>query len=146
MSEYRHILLAVDLSPDADAIGQRAADLARRLGAELSLLHVVEQVPVDPANDVMVPERVLLDNQLVESAREALDALARRLGMTDSPRLVELGVTKNEIIRIAREQGTDLIVVGSHERHGLSLLLGSTANAVLHHAPCDVLAVRLRRA
>ena len=45
--------------------------------------------------------------------------------------------------RVAEEQSCDLIVVGSHGRHGLALLLGSTANDVLHGAPCDVIAVRL---
>ena len=46
----------------------------------------------------------------------------------------------------ATEQACDLIVVGSHGRHGLALLLGSTANDVLHGAPCDVLAVHLKKA
>ena len=45
---------------------------------------------------------------------------------------------------MARQQGVDLIVIGGHGRHGLALLLGSTANAVLHGAPCDGLAVRIR--
>jgi universal stress protein A len=56
---------------------------------------------------------------------------------------VELGATKFEIARVAKENTFDLIVVGSHGRHGVALLLGSTANAVLHGAPCDVLAVRV---
>jgi universal stress protein A len=47
-------------------------------------------------------------------------------------------------VRIADENQADLIVVGSHGRHGIKMLLGSTANAVLHHAHCDVLAVRLK--
>jgi len=51
-----------------------------------------------------------------------------------------------EIIKIAEENNVDLIIVGSHGRHGLALLLGSTANGVLHHAKCDVLAVRIKDA
>lgn len=54
-----------------------------------------------------------------------------------------MGSPKLEIVRVAEERQVDLIVVGSHGRHGLALLLGSTANGVLHHAKCDVLAVRL---
>jgi universal stress protein A len=57
---------------------------------------------------------------------------------------VELGSPKAEITRVAEEQGVDLIVVGSHGRLGLELLLGSTANGVLHAAKCDVLAVRVK--
>ena len=53
------------------------------------------------------------------------------------------GVPGQEIVRIAEQEHIDLIVVGSHGRHGLALLLGSTANSVLHHAGCDVMAVRL---
>jgi universal stress protein A len=44
---------------------------------------------------------------------------------------------------MAVERGADLIVIGSHGRHGLQLLLGSTANGVLHLSECDVLAVRV---
>lgn len=144
MGAYQHLLLAVDFSPDAEVVGARAVDLAQRYGARLSLLHVVEQVPVDPANDLVVPEQILLDGQLMDNARESLQELARRLGIPDAPCRLELGTTKNEIIRVAKEQQVDLIVVGSHGRHGLALLLGSTANAVLHAAPCDVLAVRIK--
>ena len=54
-----------------------------------------------------------------------------------------LGSTAKEILRIVQEQGLDLIVLGSHGRHGVAMLLGSTANAVLHHAECDLLAVRI---
>lgn len=144
MNTYRHILLAVDFSPDAEILGARAVDLARRYDARLSLLHVIEQVPVDPANDMVVSEQILLDEQLLTTARESLEKLAHRLGVPEAQRWVELGTTKNEIIRAAKEQQADLIVVGSHGRHGLALLLGSTANAVLHAAPCDVLAVRIK--
>jgi universal stress protein A len=55
------------------------------------------------------------------------------------------GQPRQEIHRFARENACDLIVVGSHGRHGLALLLGSTANDLLHGAPCDTLAVSLTR-
>jgi universal stress protein A len=45
--------------------------------------------------------------------------------------------------RMAKEEDVDLIIVGSHGRHGLALIFGSTSNSVLHGAPCDVLAVRI---
>jgi universal stress protein A len=53
-------------------------------------------------------------------------------------------VPHQEIVSIAEREQVDLIVLGSHGRHGLALLLGSTANSVLHNASCDVMAVRLR--
>ena len=54
------------------------------------------------------------------------------------------GSTRREILRLAKELDTNLIVIGSHGREGIQRLLGSTANAVLHGAPCDVLAVRIK--
>jgi len=56
---------------------------------------------------------------------------------------VEAGNVKSEIVRVAREHNVDLIVLGSRERHGLSILVNLTEDTVLHAAPCDVLAVRV---
>jgi universal stress protein A len=54
-----------------------------------------------------------------------------------------LGATTQEIMNLVAEIGADLIIVGSHGRHGLAMLLGSTANSILHHAKCDTLAIRI---
>ena len=143
MDDYRHILLATDFAPESRRVGERAVELAARYGARLSLLHVVDYVPLELSNDMMLAEPVDVDGRLVEEARESLDHLAGDLGQGDAQRWVVLGSTGPEIKRTAEEHGVDLIVVGSHGRHGLALLLGSTANAVLHGAPCDVLAVRV---
>lgn len=142
-SPYRHVLLAVDLAPDSAAVGARAVEIARQSGARLSLVHVVEHVPLDLSADLVLAQPVDLDLKLIESARRQLAELAAALGVPDAQRHVEAGATKAEILRIAKEQEADLIVLGSHQRHGLALLLGSTANAVLHGAPCDLLAVRV---
>jgi universal stress protein A len=72
-----------------------------------------------------------------------LAALAAELGMPDAHCQVEVGIVKSDIIRIARERNIDLIVLGSRERHGLSILVNFTEDTVLHAAPCDVLAVRV---
>jgi universal stress protein A len=68
-----------------------------------------------------------------------------RSSASRAPRRVEAGNVKSEIVRIAREHNVDLIVLGSRERHGLSILVNFTEDTVLHAAPCDVLAVRVRR-
>lgn len=77
-----------------------------------------------------------------EQAEKELNELAEKLGVDEKHRFIEYGSTKNEILRVAKEHKIDLIVTGSHGKHGLSLLLGSTANAILHGAECDVLIVR----
>ncbi|GAB4346581.1 MAG: universal stress protein [Gammaproteobacteria bacterium] len=143
MALYQHLLLAIDFSPESEYIAERAKSLAAECGARLSLIHVVEHVPLDLSNDLVLAQPVDIDQELVDDARRKLDEIAGKLGLGEAQRFVELGSTKAEILRVAEEHGVDLIVVGSHGRHGLALLMGSTANAVLHGARCDVLAVRV---
>jgi universal stress protein A len=139
---YKHVLLAVDFSPSTDLTVRRAVDLAARYGARLSFIHVVEYLPVAMDAELMLPPVAGVEEQLMENARKRLAQLTSSLGMNDAACHVELGSTKLEILRVAEEQGVDLIVVGSHGRHGLARMLGSTASAVVHGAQCDVLAVR----
>lgn len=141
MSAYRRILVAVDLSEDSHAVGARALQIAAP-GAALRLLHVVEFVPIEPMSDSLVPV-VQIDEQMIARAREQIDALARELGLPADAARVETGNVKSEILRYAREEHSELIVIGCRERHGLSLLVHRTENSVLHGAPCDVLAVRV---
>jgi len=143
MDGYRRILIAIDLSEDSVRVVQRGMEIAARYGAEASLLHVVEFIPVDPAGEALLPPPVDLEDEMVASAKLKIDALCTKLGL-DLPRRLEVGIIKMEILRTAAETQSDLIVLGSHERHGLALLLGSTEKSILHKAPCDVLAVRLR--
>ena len=143
MSGYSHVLIAVDLTDDSPKVVRKGQEIANHYGARLSLLHVVEFIPVDPAGEALLPPPVDLEGEIVQGARQRLDALCAGLGLKDAPRRVEIGVIKMEIVKAAAEVRADLIVLGSHERHGLALLLGSTEKAILHKAPCDVLAVRL---
>ena len=142
MSNYRNILLVVDLSDDSELIGERAKAIAACYQSAITLLHVVEYVPVEPMGEALLPT-VQVENELVDRARLRLTALADRLGLSSSAQLVETGSIKGEIIRCAQRRGVDLIVLGSRERHGLAILLNFTEDTILHAAPCDVLAVRL---
>ena len=71
-----------------------------------------------------------------------LSKLAGELGLDDEHIHLVLGSTKHEVLSMAKDKQVDLIVAGSHGKHGLALLLGSTANAILNSAECDVLIVR----
>ena len=144
MSIYRRILIVVDLTDDSLPIGRRAQALASATGAEVELLHVVEFVPVEPMGETLMPA-VQIEDELLERARQRLATLAGELGVPESAARVEAGNVKSEIVRVARERGVDLIVLGSRERHGLSILVNFTEDTVLHAAPCDVLAVRVGR-
>jgi universal stress protein A len=142
---YRRILLVVDLSEESLSIGRRAQTLAATLNATVELLHVVEFAPVEPMGETLVPS-VQIEEELVARARQRLTALAATLGLAGAPCHVESGAVKVQIVRIARERQVDLIILGSRERHGLSILLNFTEDSVLHAAPCDVLAMRPERA
>jgi universal stress protein A len=144
MTEYRRVLLVVDLSEDSLLIGRRAQAVATALGAEIDLLHVVEYVPVEPMGETLMPA-VQIEDELLDRAKQRLTALGSQLGVPAASCRVEAGNVKAEIVRIAREAHTDLIVLGSRERHGLSILVNLTEDTVLHAAPCDVLAVRVGR-
>ncbi len=144
MRDYRKILLCLDLTDDSEKIAERARTLAAAFGAELTLLHVVEYVPVEPMGEALLPA-VQIEGELVERARVRIAELAARLGLDHCERLVNTGNIKTEVVRIAQTRAIDLIVIGSRERHGVSILFNFTEDTVLHAAPCDVLAVRLPR-
>ena len=147
MGAYKHILVAVDFGAGHQQVIERARALAQSEGARLSLIHVVEFLHMDLANELVLPQDVELEAQLVAAARTKIGKLAADFPAATGAaagQWVEMGSTKTEILRVAQEQDADLIVIGSHGRHGLGRLLGSTANAILHGAQCDVLAVRIR--
>jgi universal stress protein A len=144
MNTYQHILLAVDLSVSSRQVAVKAQELATVNQAKLTILHVVEVMPVIDVNyDAVSPFSEEINQLLISHAEKNLEEFINELNLTPDAQLLEQGDPRDEIIRIANENKVDLIVLGSHGRHGLALLLGSTTNAVLHHAHCDVLAVRL---
>ena len=137
---YRNVLVATDLSPDTSDVIGRAGAIAG--DAKVAIAHVIEPLALAYGAEMPV-DLAALQEEISRQARRKLDEVADRLGIAAEDRLLVTGTISREILRIARERGTDLIVIGSHSRRGLASLLGSTANAVLHHAPCDVLAVRI---
>ena len=143
MSDYRQLLVAVDLSDQSRAIASKSVELARQWQAQLRLLHVIEFVPVEPMSDALVPV-VQIDDRVIARAREQMQALSTALGIPNENCRVATGNVKAEILRQARELNADLIVLGCRERHGLSILVNLTEDTVLHGAPCDVLAMRVR--
>lgn len=147
MSEYSHVLVAVDFMPDFAQVTLRAMQVAAHSRARLSLVHVVEFLHLDLASELVLPEDVTLETQVIDTARSKLAEMADSMDWPgEIQHHLETGSTKHEILRVAEEQAVDLIVIGSHGRHGLGRLLGSTANGVLQGAPCDVLAVRIQPA
>jgi universal stress protein A len=143
MAGYRKLLVLLDLSADSDAVAVAGRDMAAYSQASLVLLHVVEYVPVEPMGESLMPS-MQIEGELINRSQEKLQELAARLGLAGPKLRVEAGNTKAESLRVAEEEGVDLIVVGSRERHGLAILVNFTEDTILHAAHCDVLAVRLR--
>lgn len=143
MEPYRHILVALDLSNEAHQVAERGRDLAAHYDAKLSLIHVVEPIIVDNSYDLMTSLPAELDDTLLERARSFLGKISDQLHLGEVEKVVAQGSIRAEIFGVAQSQAVDLIVVGTHGRHGVGLLLGSTANAILHGTPCDVHAIRI---
>lgn len=145
MNSYQHILLAVDFSDHCLEIGLRAKDLSERYQAKLSIVHVADNLPIiDAIDGQIMPYNIDLNNELMQLAKQRLTKIASELGIAENDQWLVIGSPKLEIVNLAKENNVDLIVVGSHGRHGFALLLGSTANGILHHAQCDVMAVRIK--
>jgi universal stress protein A len=140
---YKKLLVLLDLSKDSERVAVAGRDLAACSNAAVTLMHVVEFVPVEPMGESLMPVPDI-ENELADRARQSLSELATRLGLTRTACRVEKGNTKAEILRVAKEEQADLIVLGSRERHGLAILVNFTEDTVLHAAHCDVLAVRLK--
>jgi universal stress protein A len=142
MGDYKSILLAIDLSQEADQVAKRAARIAELHGAELHLIHVIEPLSFAYGGDIPI-DFSTIQEEIQKQAESQLQTFCTRLNIPVTRQHLVIGRPENEIHALAEELGTDLIVVGSHGRRGFALLLGSTANGVLHGAKCDVLAVRV---
>ncbi len=137
---YSKILYATDFDEVGIHAAHKAATLAKENNAELHLIHVIEPIPAYayPGFAGFAEIEVSIKNQATKSLAE----LSKTLRIDDEHTHLVLGSTKHEVLLLAKALDVDLIVTGSHGKHGVALLLGSTANAILHGANCDVLIVR----
>lgn len=137
------ILVPVDFSDCSRAAVEYAATLAKRLGAEVDVMHVLE-TPHYVASQVMV--HLSLDeferSQAGTAMKELLSTLEER-GLLRVRGRLESGEACSSILQVAEKEPYDLIVMGTHGRTGLShLLMGSVAEKVVRQARCPVLTVR----
>lgn len=146
MANYQRILVAVDLSSESDVVMNKA-QLIGGDGAKMHLVYVQE--PMDNVYVGIVPQSAAfsglgdLEAQLGEELKQKLTALGENFKIPADHQHILHGSPAHEIHRFAKDNDIQLIVIGTHGQKGLQLLLGSTANAVLHGAGCDVLSVRI---
>jgi len=141
---YSHIIVGVDLSEDCPQVIHKAAALAASCNARLSLAHVLEPIAFAYGGDMPVDLSGVQEQQL-QKAEIELGQLAKNTHYPIQQQHVLLGQAAAELHYLAEQESADLIVVGSHGKKGLALLLGSTPNSVLHGASCDVLAVLVKK-
>lgn len=145
--KIRSLLLPTDFSECASYALSYATDLARDQGASIICVHVVEPVVPTVGYTGMAEPLPMADisGQLEDSATRELPKISGREECTglEVEEVIARGDAASEIVRVAKDRGVDLIVIASHGRTGLGrILFGSTAEAVVRHAPCPVLVVK----
>ncbi len=143
MATYQHILLCIDLSDESDQVAARATAFRDGSSAKLSVIHIIEPLSFAYGGDIPM-DFSNVQEEIHKQASKQLTAFSAKYAIAQADQHIAVGRAETEIHRFAEDAQVDLVVVGSHGRHGLALLLGSTANGVLHGAACDVLAVRVK--
>jgi len=137
------IVVALDTSPRATSVLERAARLARASNAKLLLLRVVG-LPQDLPMEFYGISPNALPGQLVAAAQKALEAYRTNpvVAGVDTEVDAHIGTPWRTICQVAEDRKADLIVIGTHGHTVLDTLLGTTAARVVNHATCSVLVVR----
>jgi len=145
--KYRRVLAAVDLSDESNQVLDIAQVVSRKETAEMDVLHVIKPfrhayAGVNPAT--LSDIGVRFEQEADQQARKILHELTVKYALPADSAHVRHGSPQLEIQDLIKELGVDLLVIGTHGKHGVQLLLGSVANAVIHGVTCDVLAVRIK--
>lgn len=146
MSGYSKIVVAIDLSSESEIIMRRALDVAAA-DSEIHLIYVQE--PMDSVYMGVVPYGPVfvgmdeVEENLKAELEQKLNSIGDDFNISADARHFLNGTPAREIHCFAEDNGMELIVLGTHGQKGVQLLLGATANSVLHGSNCDVLAVRI---
>lgn len=134
--EYKHILLATDLSDSGTTATKAAIDFTKQHNAELSVVLVV---PVPSRFMLGLKSYEDIEAELIAQAEPALQKYAKDNNLPDSAQLlVKVGSPKEQIVKASQNINADLLVIGSHGEHGVSDHIGSTINAVLQKITSSV--------
>jgi universal stress protein A len=142
MSNYKNILVAIDVNAPHESIIRKALAVSQSPD-DLMLMYTM--LPTTHIQPYLYPTEynAIDDSERMSLAHKKLSDIATEFDITESNVFVKIGVAADEIKEMANEKNIDLIVIGTHGRSGIKLLLGSTANSVLHGVKQDVLAVRI---
>lgn len=137
---YTKILFATDLNSEHAHLTEKAVSIAKQFKATLHLLHVIElPASVQLAQGLGFTE---LASPSTEDAQTVLSLMSDNYKIPAKQQHVDIGSVKACIFEKAKELNCELIILGSHTENSIPSLLGSTAHAVVNHAPCDVLILK----
>lgn len=147
----KNVLIALDFKPSSQLVAETGYNLAKKLGANVALVHVlsdapyypIQYLPIEGFSFVDISNSMVVSDELHSHANDFLENMVKHLGQ-DVPvttKLIE-GETYGAILDFAKEWGADLLVVGSHERSGFARLFeGETAVKLQHHTKIPILVV-----
>ena len=143
---FKHILIPVDGSPTAQKAVETAAGLAKAFGSSVTAIYVIDPYPFTGlGSDFAYGQAEYLSAAAIEAkeATQAAHKVLQTAGISVSISVVEAHAAWRGILETAAKVGADLIVMGSHGRHGLEkMVLGSVAQRVLSHSTLPVFVVR----
>lgn len=137
---YKNILHPTDLDEKHFYMCEKAADLAKRYGGKLFLLHVIE-----PPSSLQLAQGLgfaEFARPATQDAKSVMTILGESLKLPEDQLLVEIGSIKAHIFDKVIMIPCDLVILGKHSPGKLPAFLGSIAHATVHHAPCDVLTLQ----
>jgi nucleotide-binding universal stress UspA family protein len=145
---FKHLLVTLDGSPRAESVILHATDIAKAMGAEITLLRVVDSAYADWGERGAIGRSrasTTVTSPHVEQAAAYLERVASQLRQSgiSARTIVKQGEAAKEIIATAKEEGADAITIATHSRHGINrLMFGSVAEEVLHASHVPILVVR----
>lgn len=144
MKHYRHVLIASDLKEGSDLIAKKAAEIAEKNQAKLSIVHMLELLPLQFGGfEFAMPIDPDLETELMTKAEQALTQQAENVNIPKENQYLEKGLAQDQLRLLVLTLNVDLLVLGYHQQSGLASMFGATANTLLHQMPCDILVVRI---
>jgi universal stress protein A len=142
MSGYKNLLIMSDLSNSSVILCEKAAVLAKALNAKMNIIHIVEYLPqMYSGGEFALPLDPQIEDELAQDAKNNLESQGKHHNIPKQNQFVIIGEITEEIEKMVEKNNIDLVIVGTHDRHGLDYILGTTADNVLHTLHCDVLAI-----
>jgi len=140
---YKHVLIAVDTSKESENVLRKGIELANLYDADVKVIHVLE-LPMPMVGELALVDTYFNSEEYTKLIKDTLVGLLKKVNLPEGSLHIVTGVPAYTVISFAEKNQIDLIVTGSHGKHGLKLLLGSVASGILHKAKCDVFVYRFR--